>query len=87
MVLTFEYQNVRGIRTKTDTFFKNILNVSSDVIGVTETWLNSTYFDSELTDGRYNVFRRDRQYGNTNTTESGGCVMLVKKKYYCHTNS
>lgn len=78
MVLTFEYQNLRSIRARIDTFFNNILNASADVIGVTETWLNDGHYDSELSNGRYNVFRSDRPYELTNTTRGGGCALLVK---------
>lgn len=80
MALTIDYQNLRGLRTRSMTFCSNVLNVSADVVGVTETWLNDSFFDAEFTDGRFNVFRRDRMYNDTYTTRGGGCLMLVKKE-------
>lgn len=80
MTFTLEYQNLRSIRNRSNTFFTNILNANSDIVGVTETWLNSNIFDAELTDGHYKVFRRDRPYENTHTSRGGGCLLLVKKE-------
>jgi hypothetical protein len=54
------YQNVRGLRTKTSTFYKNILLSDFDIALFTETWLCDGILDSELCDSRYNVYRRDR---------------------------
>lgn len=79
MALTIDYQNFRGLRTKTTIFRKNLVNSCAKVIAGTETWLNNNFFDSELTDGRYKVFRRDRPYANTNTVMGGGSILLVKK--------
>lgn len=76
MAFTLNYQNLREIRTKSDIFSTNVLNVRADLVAVTETWLNGHFFDSEFTDGRYNVFRKDRPYEST-----GGCLALVKKKH------
>lgn len=49
------YQNVRGLRSKTLTFYRNLSLVSYDIIILTETWLNDSVFDSELFDSRYVV--------------------------------
>lgn len=58
--LEFFYQNVRGLRTKTNTFYNNMLLSDCDIALFTETWLCDGILDSELCDSRYNVFRRDR---------------------------
>lgn len=77
MALTIDYQNFRGLRIKTTIFRNNLVNACAEVIAGTETWLNNNFFDSELTDGRYKVFRRDRPYTNTHTVM--GSILLLKK--------
>lgn len=64
------YQNVRGLRTKVDTFFNNVLISDSDLIMITESWLHDGIFDAELCDGKYIVFRKDRK-------SLGGGVMIL----------
>lgn len=54
------YQNVNRIRSKTHEVYTNVLNSEYDVICLTETNLNSSVFDNEILDSRYNIFRRDR---------------------------
>ncbi|KAL4720459.1 hypothetical protein ACJJTC_011820 [Scirpophaga incertulas] len=68
--LTLLYQNVRGLRTKTTEFYNNLLLSNHDIILVTETWLNDGILDSELSDNRYEIFRRDRG-------SNGGGVMVM----------
>ncbi|KAL4705380.1 hypothetical protein ACJJTC_016573 [Scirpophaga incertulas] len=68
--LTILYQNVRGLRTKTTEFYNNLLLSNHDIILVTETWLNDGILDSELSDNRYEIFRRDRG-------SNGGGVMVM----------
>lgn len=52
MAVNIYYQNVRGLRTKTDDVFKNILINNYNVIVFTETWLNSNVTNSEFIDMR-----------------------------------
>lgn len=55
------YQNVRGLRTKTDTFYNNLLVADTDIAIITETWLCDGILDTELCcPDRYDLFRRDR---------------------------
>lgn len=68
--LLFWYQNVRGLRTKTNDFYKNALLCDADLILITETWLCDGILDAELTSDRYEVFRRDRG-------SLGGGVMIM----------
>lgn len=67
------YQNVRGVRTKTLQFSKNLLTVDYDLLFITETWLIDSVLDSELTDSRYHLFRRDRK-----SDAHGGIMVLCK---------
>lgn len=68
--LNFLYQNVRGLRTKTQAFSSNLLTIDHDIILITETWLNSGILDSELVSGNFSVIRRDRG-------SNGGGVMII----------
>lgn len=80
MNLCVYYQNVRGLRTKTDTIYRNSLLCNFDVIALTETWLANHIGDSEIFDSSaYNVYRHDRD--NTTSTKSigGGSLVAVNK--------
>ncbi|KAJ8914267.1 hypothetical protein NQ315_010999 [Exocentrus adspersus] len=65
MVIRIYYQNCRGLRTKTNIFYTNLLSEDYDLLLLTETWLTSDVMDSELFDERYEVFRKDRRYEDT----------------------
>lgn len=71
-MISVYYQNVRGLRTKTATFYRNICLNSYDIICVTESWLTDGVNNNELFDDRYIVFRRDRNYGLTKQGKVGG---------------
>lgn len=77
--LNIYHQNVRGLRTKTDTFSRNILLNGYDIITVTETWLLDSVSDTELFDTRYSVWRRDRDYKQMCQTRGGGVAVATKK--------
>lgn len=70
------YQNVRGLRTKTETFHENLLSEEYDIIALTETWLCDGIFSEELFDERYNVVRKDRH----TATRGGGVLVAFNKK-------
>lgn len=73
------YQNVNGIRSKTNDFFISVCELDYDVIMLTETFLNDSVFNSEIFDlNKYNVFRRDRVYSSVH--EKGGGVLIAVKK-------
>lgn len=74
------YQNVRGLRTKTNNLFHNVCLNSYDIIVFTETWLVDDIYDSELFDGRYLVWRRDRDYSRTAQKRGGGVLIAVKRE-------
>lgn len=78
--LTFYYQNARGLRTKTDAFYRNVLMHSYDVVSICESWLPENIPDNELFDERYLVFRRDRDYAKTGQTLGGGVMIAVRRE-------
>lgn len=75
------YQNVRGLKTKTIDLYHNISTHNYDVIVLTETWLHSGVYDSELFDDRYIVYRRDRQTSRYRTCKEGGGVLIAILKH------
>lgn len=69
------YQNVRGLRTKTSKLFLSIESCDFDIIALSETWLNSSIYDSEMFTSDFTVYRCDRS-----ATKSGlemGCGVLL----------
>lgn len=77
--LNIYYQNVRGLRTKTNSFLRNVYLNSYDIISLTETWLLNSISDSELFDARYLVWRRDRDYARTGQSLGGGVLLAVRR--------
>ncbi|XP_064292001.1 uncharacterized protein LOC135309705 [Plodia interpunctella] len=77
--LTIFYQNVNRIRTKTTEVYLNILACNYDVVCFTESNLNDSVFDGEIFDGRYNVFRRDRETSLSKKSDGGGVIVAIKK--------
>lgn len=77
-MINIYYQNVRGLRSKTNSLYRNVCMNSYDVVVFTETWLVDGISDSELFDGRYVVWRRDRDYGRTSQTRGGGVLIAVR---------
>ena len=51
------------------------------LFGLTETWLDSNVFDSELFCSDFTVFRRDRNFNMVNSTRGGGVLLALKKPY------
>lgn len=80
--LNIYYQNVRGLRTKTHNFYRNLCCSQYDVIILTETWIDRSVFSAELFDDRYTVFRRDRETtGFHHDKRAGGVLIAVSKKF------
>lgn len=78
--LNIFYQNVRGLRTKTDTFYRQMVASSFDVIVLTETWLLDGILNSEFFDERYIVWRRDRDYALTGQSRGGGVLIAARRE-------
>jgi Reverse transcriptase (RNA-dependent DNA polymerase) len=77
--MSIYYQNVRGLRSKTNLFRNNTLNCNYDIISVTETWLRDGIYNRELFDKRYAVFRRDRDTSKSAKKDGGGVCIAIKK--------
>lgn len=78
--LSIYYQNCRGIRTKLNTLYINILSHAYDIIILTETWLTPDISDSEFIDSRYTVFRHDRDRAVSNKKDGGGVLIAIFKE-------
>jgi hypothetical protein len=79
--LNIYYQNVRGLRSKTETFSLNLLSSSYDVICLTETWLNEEILNGELFTSDYTVYRRDRDREVSGKTTGGGVLISVHSRF------
>lgn len=77
--LRIYYQNVRGLRTKTENFYRQLCLSEFDIIALTETWLVDGITDTELFGDQYMVWRRDRDYCLTGQTRGGGVLIAVRK--------
>lgn len=76
-VLSIYYQNIRGLRTKTDDFYTSVQNSEYDIISLTETWLEDSIYDSELFGSEYKVFRADRDQAATGKSRGGGVLSAI----------
>lgn len=75
--LHFYYQNVRGLRSKTNMVHNNITQCNFDFIALTETFLTSSVCDGELFPSGWTVARRDR------AGDAGwGGVLLAARECY-----
>nr|CAH7720100.1 unnamed protein product [Callosobruchus chinensis] len=75
------YQNVRGLRTKTNTLLNATYSSTYDLIALSETWLDDSIYDAELINSDYNIFRCDRDFELTNTSRGGGVLLAIRKAY------
>ena len=78
--LTVYYQNARGLRTKIRDVALSILSESYDVICLSETWLNDSFFNNEIFPDSYNVFRCDNNSTLSYKTRGGGVLIALDKK-------
>lgn len=75
------YQNVRGLRTKTQSFYSKVAQSDYDFICITESWLTPNFYDRELFDDRYFVYRCDRSADESGAERGGGAVVAVRREY------
>lgn len=80
--MSFYYQNVRGLKTKTGQFYVNLLNSEHSLICCTETWLREDVNSSELFNDRYVVFRNDRNVKTSGKTDGGGVLIALDKSRF-----
>lgn len=71
------YQNVRGLRTKTKTFFTNVLTSNYDIIAITESGLNGSINDGEIIPPTHKILRCDRADGR----KQGGVFLAVSSRF------
>lgn len=71
---------MRGLNTKTHELYNSTANLieNADIYALTETWLTTSVYDSELFDTSYTVYRADRNFKATGTTRGGGVLLAVK---------
>lgn len=67
------YQNARGLRTKSNTFFNNISTATSDLYAITESGTNEGICDGELVPRGFTVLRCDRVDGR----KHGGAMLVA----------
>ena len=79
--ITGIYQNVRGLNTKTASFYKSICSTNYDFIAVTESRVQDNIFSSELFDNRYSVFRCNRNLDGMGVSRGGGAILAVNNKF------
>ncbi|XP_058445613.1 uncharacterized protein LOC131426828 [Malaya genurostris] len=75
--LTVYYQNVRGMRTKTQHFLLSLSSCDYDVIVLTETWLREDILNSELSTN-YTIYRCDRNSSSSQLLRGGGVLIAIK---------
>lgn len=78
--LSIYYQNVRGLRTKSHELLSNVLHNDYDIICLTESWLNDSFYSSEYFDSRYEVYRCDRDASAHGCSRGGGVVVAVRRE-------
>lgn len=74
-IFEVKYQNVRGFRIKINQVYLNVLQCVSDIVILTESWLNNSINNSELLGSTYTCYRNDRQ-----EKSRGGRVLIAVKK-------
>ena len=82
--LRIYYQNVRGLRTKIDTFFLAVSEAEYDLIVLTETWLDDRIYSTQLFGALYTVYRTDRSHLNSRKSRGGGVLIAVSTKLSSH---
>ena len=79
-LVSFYYQNTRGLRTKVEDFYVAAYDAESDVIVLTETWLNDEILSSQLFSQRYTVYRKDRDSIRSGKSRGGGVLIAVSNR-------
>lgn len=79
-LLNIYYQNVRGLRTKSESFLANVLLNNYDLIVLSESWLTEDFADAEYFYSNYTVFRRDRGAGDGRGARGGGVLIAVRRE-------
>lgn len=75
------YQNVNGLRTKTNVMKRAIDTNFIDCYILTETGLTHTIFDSEIFPAEYVVYRCDRTSQTSEKERKGGVLIAVHESF------
>lgn len=79
--LSVYYQNTRSIKNRTTAAYNYIASSNSDIIAITETWLDCSILDAEITNSDiYNLYRVDRNFTATGLTRGGGVLAAINNK-------
>lgn len=65
------------MRGKVNEFYIKVKSSNYNVIILTETWLNSSFLNSEILDSNWIIYRKDRDYNATKTSRGGGVLIAV----------
>lgn len=77
LTLNIFYFNCSGMRGKIKEFYIKVKSSSYNVIVLTETWLNSSFLNSEILDSNWIIYRKDRDYNLSKTSRGGGVLIAV----------
>lgn len=75
------YQNVRGLRSKVNSFNLSVKCCDFDLIVLTETWLVPSVLDTELFGNDFAVYRVDRSSLNSVNSRGGGVLIAVRSSF------
>jgi hypothetical protein len=59
--------------------YEAVLKTDFDVIVLLETSFTNFFFDEDIFDSRYSVFRRDRNHLSSHKKSGGGVLIVVKR--------
>jgi len=79
--LRFFYHNCSGMRTKLKKLMIDARSCHFDILVFTETWLNDSFFDSEILDDSWTIHRKDRNYKALGLDKGGGVIIAVKNSF------
>jgi exonuclease III len=79
--LSIYFQNVNRVRQQINELYLSVCSSDFDIIILLETNFNDDFFNEELFDSRYMVYRCDRSSLNSVKENGGGVIMDVKIKF------
>ena len=75
------YQNVRGLNTKLPEIYNALASCHYDIIAFSETFLNDSVHNSEISNNNYTIYRSDRKYSDVHCQRGGGVLLAVKSNF------
>lgn len=78
------YENIDGLSShKCVDLLTSSSSCDYDVLCLTETWLNSSFKNTEFIHSRYSVFRKDREQTTIKEKRGGGVLIAVRAEIHC----